>query len=103
MKISEVSFYGTEKTVESKYSDDNLSLLHAFQLEKATRGKPSNRQQIKIEKDAVVEFIFEDGTTWMANPDTFDDLFPEMYTSKRSPEDSVFEIPDGIRSDSTDR
>jgi tetratricopeptide (TPR) repeat protein len=102
MRINEISFSGTENAIENKYSDDTLTLLHSYQSEKSIRGK-SDRQRIELAEDSVVEFIFDDGTTWLASPDTLEDVFPDLHASKRSAEENVFEIPEGISSERSDR
>jgi hypothetical protein len=76
MKIPEIIFNGIERTDldKSKFSDDSLTLLHSFQVGQMARDK-AQKQSVKFEEDQVVEFIFEDDTAWISNPDTIDDLF----------------------------
>lgn len=106
MKINAITFNGTEKTEldKSLYSDDSLELLNYYQIETAVRGD-DKRKTIKFKNDHVIEFEFEDGTNWISNPDTMDDIFPELMTEiKRSSSgDSTFELPIEINSGSGDR
>ena len=103
MKIPEIIFSGIEQTDldKSKFSDDSLTLLNSYQVGQ-TRDK-SDRQRIKFEEDQVVEFIFDDNTTWIANPDTIDDLFPEMLTAVKRSSEGAFELPVEISGGSVDR
>jgi hypothetical protein len=104
MKIQEIVFAGIERTDLDKniLSDDSLTLLHSYEIGQATRDR-SQLQSVKFEKDHVVEFVFTDETTWIASPDTMDDLFPELHTSaKRSPGGAV-ELPVEIAAGTTDR
>lgn len=104
MKIPEIVFSGIERTnlENNSFSDENLTLLHSYQLGQTARDR-AEKQHIKFEKDHVVEFIFEDDTTWIANPDTIDDLFPELYLTSKRAQDSPFELPVEISSGGADR
>jgi CHAT domain-containing protein len=104
MKISAISFNGTERKNldKSQYSDENLTLENYYEIEQIVRGK-EKPQRIESKKDQVLEFEFEDGTSWISSLDRIEDIFPElMTTAKRSVNDEV-EIPLEITTDSADR
>ena len=104
MKVSAISFNGTERKNldKSQYSDENLTLENYYEIEQISRGK-ENRKRIKSKKDQVLEFEFEDGTSWISSLDRIEDIFPElMSTAKRSADDEI-EIPLEISTDSSDR
>lgn len=104
MKIPEIIFNGIERNDldKSKFSDENLTLLHSFQVGQMARDK-AQKHQIRFEEDQVIEFIFDDDTTWIANPDTIDDLFPELLKTSKRAQDGAFELPLEISSGGADR
>jgi len=104
MKIKAITFNGTERTDldKSQFSDDNLELLGYYQIEQSSRGE-DNRRKIKFEKDQVIEFEFEDGTTWISSPNTLDDIFPELITMSKRDGDDSFELPVELNLGNTDR
>ena len=67
-----------------------------------SRGE-ENRGKIKFEKDQVIEFQFEDGTSWISSPNTLDDIFPELLTMSKRDGDESFELPVELNLGSTDR
>ena len=104
MKVPEIIFNGIERTDldKSNFSDDSLTLLHSFQVGQMARDK-AQKQSVKFDEDQVVEFIFEDDTAWIANPDTIDDLFPELLTTAKRSQDGAFELPMEIATGGADR
>ena len=106
MKINSIAFNGNERTDldKSQYSDENLELIHSFQIQQTSRGE-DNLRTIDLEKEQIkiIEFEFEDGTNWISSPDTMDDIFPELITTVKRSADGAFELPVEISSGSTDR
>ncbi len=104
MKISSLNIYGTEKTNidKSQYSDENLELLNYYRIEPAVRGE-DKRIPISFKKDQVIEFEFEDGTTWISGPDTIDDIFPEIQAAAKRSVEKETELPVEISFGGTDR
>ncbi|MEE4285200.1 MAG: hypothetical protein V2I31_03595, partial [Mariniphaga sp.] len=104
MNVSAISFNGIErKNIDkSQFSDEDLVLVNYYEIEQVSRGK-ENRLKIESKKDQVIEFEFEDGTSWISSLDRIEDVFPElMTTAKRSAGDEI-EIPLEISTTAADR
>jgi CHAT domain-containing protein/tetratricopeptide repeat protein/lecithin:cholesterol acyltransferase len=78
-----------------KNEPDNLGLISSYLITGVTRSLAEAHEE-NITENNVVEFIFEDGTSWLSGQDTITDLFPESTVSTRSPDDA-FELPPAIR------
>ena len=104
MKVSAISFNGTEKKNidKSQYSDESLTLESYYEVEQVSRGK-ENQNKIKPAKNQVIEFEFEDGTSWISSVDRIEDVFPEMLTTAKRSADDEIELPLEITTDSADR
>lgn len=70
---------------------ENLQLTSSYLLTGVTRGLTEAHEET-IADNNVVEFIFDDGTSWLSGHDTIADLFPESTVAKRSAGDA-FELP----------
>ncbi|MGC3944722.1 MAG: CHAT domain-containing protein [Chryseolinea sp.] len=95
MKIDKIVIRGEEQNlVEARSAEviqDGLQLEASFVVRSGMRGA-SDRHEISLNNDSIVEFVFDDGTTWICSPNTIDELFPEVTTTSRSISERV-EIP----------
>ena len=68
-----------------------------------------NQEKIQLNKDDQMQFIFNDGTTWINDASTFHELFPEAdpiiskFTGERSAVSGSFELPVFIQAPTTER
>ena len=95
MKVDNIVIRGEEQIISevrsSVANQDGLQLEASFVVRSGTRGA-SDRNEVTLSDDSIVEFVFEDDTTWICNPNTIDELFPELTTAKRSANEKL-EIP----------
>ncbi len=80
--------------------ESKLELKASYQL--STSRAAAETHQIEVEKGDVLEFIFDDNTTWVGGPEIIHDLFPETANQKRAVGDS-FEIPMYLKTDEANR
>jgi CHAT domain-containing protein len=76
---------GIKQTNCANEKDNSLlEIKHSFMMNGSVRGI-SERHEIDIKDDEIVEFIFEDDTTWLCDNFTIAELFPEqMAATNRS-------------------
>ncbi|MEJ1237362.1 CHAT domain-containing protein [Chryseolinea sp. T2] len=94
MRISKIVIRGERQAiseVRSTETQDDLQLEESFVVRSGTRGA-SERHEVPLNNDSIVEFVFEDGTTWICNSNTIDEIFPEVTTASRSASEKA-EIP----------
>jgi hypothetical protein len=103
MKISTLRINGLDQTniVKDQLNDEYFDLKCSFQAGQTERGETVSNQ-IELGKDDIVELVFEDGTRWYSNSDTLAEIFPGSAIPSRETA-AVFEIPDGISAESSDR
>ena len=103
MKINKITIRG-EKQPNQLAADgaDDLKLDEVYLIGAATRGE-TQRHTIKLGKNQVVEFVFEDNTVWLSSDETIQDVFPEAAAVKSRSVDSDFEIPFYIQTTTDDR
>ena len=103
MKINKITIRGEKQPNQSAFDgSDDLKLDEVYLLGGDTRGE-AERHTIKLGKDQVVEFVFEDNTVWLSCDETIQDVFPEATALKSRSVDSDFEIPFYIQTTSDDR
>ncbi|HTE11567.1 MAG TPA: CHAT domain-containing protein, partial [Chitinophagaceae bacterium] len=79
-----------------------------YVLESSNRGA-DNKHEIPLQdKDKQFEFVFADGTTWITDPDTFHELYPEADDAikpagDRDAESTSFELPPAIQAPGAER
>ena len=104
MSINKLIIRGNEipTVLEASSADDHVQLKRSFVIgTSATRGV-SEVIPVELEKDDMVELIFEDGTTWFSNTSSLQDVFPDASAATRSA-DGGFVIPDSIETTATER
>lgn len=94
MSVHKIIVKGSIQTKLPAGAEDPLQHLGSYDL------KPGNRSlgeshEIHLKKDDVVEMVFSDDTTWICNPDTIEDVFPQATVSNRSG-NTAFVLPDGL-------
>src|SRR6187431_1242578 len=91
MKTDKIVIRGEKQISSDAIPSDVLQLEASYVVRSSTRGA-SEKHEVSLSDDSVVEFIFEDGTTWLCSPNTIDEIFPEVTVASRSASDKV-EIP----------
>lgn len=104
MKINNIAINGVEQTelVKEQYSDENLVLEHSVLVGQTARGE-QKKIKLTLQPNQVVEFVFEDGTTWISNADTIDDIYPESAVATTRSAGDVFQIPTELGLSETER
>lgn len=80
--------------------DSKLELKSSY-LFSSSRGI-SETHELSFEKTDLLEFVFEDNTTWAGSSDIIHDIFPEAASQKRAVGES-FEIPMYLKTDENTR
>ncbi|MGZ5191091.1 MAG: hypothetical protein ACXWCZ_08705, partial [Flavisolibacter sp.] len=103
MRINKITIRGEKQpvAVSSRSGDDMLELKQSFLISGATRGQLDS-YDVDLNKNNLIELVFEDNTTWFCSPDTLDEVFPGAAGAKRSASGG-FEIPIMLQSDASDR
>lgn len=95
MKIDKIVIRGEkQESPEVRSADavqDDLQLEASYVVRTGMRGA-SERHEVNLNNDSIIEFVFDDGTTWICNSNTIDEIFPEATTTSRSAGEKV-EIP----------
>jgi hypothetical protein len=94
MSVHKIIIKGSIQTKLPAVTEDPLQYVGSYDL------KPGNRafgesHEIHLKKDDVVEMVFNDDTTWICNPDTIEDVFPEATVANRSA-NTAFVVPAGL-------
>ncbi|MCY1718879.1 CHAT domain-containing protein [Prolixibacteraceae bacterium Z1-6] len=94
MKINEINIQGIEQIVnsEEQHLDSLLTVTRTFQISGKMRGKTESHH-IALKENELVEFVFDDGTTWLASQETLADIFPEEAIKKNQRDTEHFLIP----------
>src|SRR6188474_2849136 len=93
MKINKITIRGEkQETPVDIAPSNNLELKEVYFVGTATRGV-TEKHTVKLANDDVVEFVFDDGTSWFSSNDTIEDIFPEAAAVKRRSLGEEVEIP----------
>ena len=93
MKINKITIRGEKQEAPTETApSNNLELKEVYVVGTTTRGE-TERHTINISNDKVVEFVFDDGTSWFSSNDTIEDVFPEAVAMKKRSLDGEVEIP----------
>ncbi|MEO6637469.1 MAG: CHAT domain-containing protein, partial [Ginsengibacter sp.] len=103
MRVKNMVIKGTEQTVPVNESsaEDIITLRKSYTIGSSVRGL-TETHDISLEKDDLVELVFNDETTWYCNTDTIDEVFPGAGKVNRSG-DEVFEVPVALISTDVER
>lgn len=103
MKSSTILIPGKEQiiTKELDAPDENVSLKRSFIVAGATRGTVEKKPVVVDDTD-MLQFIFEDETSWFCTPDTIEELFPQQTKINRGAA-TALEIPLTLQSEVAER
>ncbi|MBD0288910.1 MAG: hypothetical protein ICV79_26325, partial [Flavisolibacter sp.] len=102
MPINKITVRGTKQAAAvSESAEDLIELKASYQVGRTTRGFMETNEVV-LDQNNLVEFVFEDGTTWLSSPDTIDEVFPQATAPTRSASGS-FEIPLSLQGDAAER
>jgi len=90
--------FSPEEIQQAKDSKLELKGSYLFSTSRAA----AEVHQLEFEKTDVLEFVFDDDTTWVGGSDIIHDIFPEAAAQKRDVGDS-FEIPMYLKTDDANR
>ena len=80
--------------------DSKLELKGSYQF--STSRAVTETHELEFDKTDLLEFVFDDNTTWVGGSDIIHDIFPEAASQKRAAGDS-FEIPMYLKTDEANR
>jgi len=85
-----------EDVAAKNENTEHLTLEHVYVIGATTRGDAESRPEINLDDTKVVEFTYDDNTTWLGDYTTIDEIFPGTLAQVRSietGEDDVVDIP----------
>ncbi len=104
MSVQNLVINGTALPVTAGVSsaDDVTKIKASYAIGTSLRGT-GEEHTVKLDKNDVVELLFEDDTTWYCNRDTLEEVFPEGSTIKRSAGGDAFRVPSAVSEVSLER
>ena len=103
MKINKITIRGEKQPTPIETApSNNLELKEVYIIGSTTRGE-SDKHIIRLSNNEVVEFVFEDNTSWFSSNETIEDLFPEAAALKRRSMGDEVEIHNFLQSGPGDR
>lgn len=97
MSVQNIIIKGTALPVVPGISNtDEITRLKGSYLIGGTLRGGGEEHHVKLDKNDLVELLFEDDTTWYCNRDTLEQVFPEASTITRSGGSEVFQLPSGV-------
>lgn len=105
MPISVIQFKGQELplTPVANVTGEGLTLVKSFLVGNTVRGLNAKSTDISLSDDHVVEFIFDDATTWLCGNDSLEELFPEATLMQSRSGEAVFRLPSTLQPPAGDR
>lgn len=89
--------------VPTESPESLLTLEASYVTSGPTRGV-AERHEVSLDNGKMVEFVFDDGTTWLCNANTLEEVFPGAAQKTRSAGgDGTFEIPQTLRGQAAER
>ncbi|RYF86742.1 MAG: hypothetical protein EON98_02735 [Chitinophagaceae bacterium] len=103
MKPSTIFIPGREQTVTKELDapDEQVSLERSFVVSTAQRGMVEKHEVALADTD-LLQFVFDDETSWFCSPGTIEELFPQQTTLNRGAVQAV-EIPTTLQAESDER
>ncbi len=103
MKVKNMVIKGTEQIVpvNASSAEDIITLRKSYTIGGSVRGL-TETHDVSLEKDDLVELVFNDDTMWYCNTDTIDEVFPGAAKVNRSGNE-VFEVPVALVSTDVER
>ena len=103
MKINKITIRGEKQLTPIETAPSNtLELKEVYIIGSTTRGE-SDKHTLTLSNNEVVEFVFEDNTSWFSSNETIEDLFPEAAALKKRSMDDEVEIPVFLQAGPGDR
>ena len=102
MKIRSLSVKG-EKQAAMPEATENLTPLASYVISGSNRDLAETHPIDLRDNDKLLEFVFEDDTTWLCDGATLHELFPEVEDTSNRAADGGFVIPDTIKTVESDR
>ncbi len=75
----------------------------AYALDGNARGGPEESHQVSLGEDDIIEFTFEDQTTWLCGNDSLEALFPEAAYVKSRSGAAAFVLPGYLQPTTAER
>lgn len=90
--------------LDHKPEGAGLWLQATYNIQNSQRGGATEIHKIGLDKNDLLEFVFDDNTIWLCGSDTLNILFPEAVpAANRSGEDNSFQIPSSIKASGANR
>ncbi|RZK12954.1 MAG: hypothetical protein EOO43_18370, partial [Flavobacterium sp.] len=95
MNALKIAILGHEQnvtTASQEFANDHLTLKQSIVVSSFLRGGSASKQLLQVEKDDIVELIFDDNTRWLSPPDLLEEIYPGQFVQSRDGE-AVLELP----------
>jgi len=104
MSISKIKVRGERLDLVAPVdsADSLLQLTESYSLNGPVRGV-TIAKEVQLTKDHLIEIIFDDGTTWMGNADSLEELFPEIVLRSPDADQYTLDVPLTLRGGETER
>ena len=96
MTTLKIRIPGTTAVNRPDDETDELRITETYVITPATRSDPGTHPEITLDNTKVVEFTFDDGTVWLGDYQTIDEIFPgtsEQLRGGENDETGVLVIP----------
>ncbi len=102
MPISQLRLRGeVSKTPAPKEESPYFSFVASYEISPATRSD-AKEESLKLGPDNMIEIVLDDGTVWIGNRETLEELFPEASPLHRG-DSGEWTLPSELSDDTTDR
>lgn len=102
MQIKTLSVIGEKQPLPVSATPSTLQPVASYSLSGINRDQQIPHDIVINNNDKVLEFIFDDNTTWLCDAGTLHELFPGMESSYRDGNES-FQIPPTLESSVSER
>ena len=82
---------GTKIDNKATDSTDELTIAETYIIGSAIRGEPQDQHSVVLDKNKVVEFVFDDDTVWFGDYETIDEVFPGTTAQLRGSDNKLGE------------
>lgn len=103
MPLPKLAINGQKIDIKTNVQSDHpqLELKHSIAVSGAMRGS-TKREEIQLDKDHLVELIYDDDTRWLTPADSLEDIYPGSISQGRDGE-PFFELPSELGLQDQDR
>jgi hypothetical protein len=102
MKFKTLTVRGEKQTAPASSTTTSLKPIESYNLSSANRDIQKAHDIDVRSNDKLLEFVFDDDTSWMCDAATLHELFPESDNPTRSA-DGAFELPGTVRHSDNER